>query len=178
MLRPIKKTVEDYLAYDEERVELINGEFLVSPSPCLRHQRICGNLFLLLELQARKLGIGQAVQSPFDTVLSVHTVVQADIVFMTPETLKRADPRLEGPPDVAIEILSKSGRKRDLVTKKKLYHEFRIPEYWIVDPVAETVRVLVWSEKGWNEHGAFKRGESATSVVMKGVLAPVAEIFE
>ena len=178
MLRPIKKTVEDYMAYDEERVELIDGEFLVSPSPGLRHQRISGNLFLLLELQVRRLRIGQMVQAPFDTVLSVHNVVQADIVFITPETLKRADPRLEGPPDVAIEILSKSGRKRDLVTKKKLYHEFRVPEYWIVDPVAETVTVLVWASETWKVHGVFRRGESAISEVMKGVVAPVNEVFE
>jgi len=178
MLRPIKKTVDDYMAYDEERVELIDGEFLVSPAPSIRHQVILTNLLVELRTQVRKLGIGLVVPAPFDTVLSVHNVVQADIVFISPETLKRADPRLEGPPDVAIEILSKSGRKRDLVTKKKLYHEFRVPEYWIVDPVAESVRVLVWRAESWREHGVFKRGESVTSEVMKGVVAPVSEIFE
>ena len=178
MLRPIRKTVADYMAYDEERVELIDGEFLVCPPPSLRHQLILGNLILVLEPQARRLGIGQMIPGPFDVVLSVHNVVQSDLVFISPETLKRADPRLEGPPDVAIEILLNSNRKRDLVTKKKLYHEFRVPEYWLVDPEAETVTVLEWNAEGWQERGVFKRGESVTSGVMKGVVAPVTEIFE
>jgi len=178
MLRPIRKTVADYMAFEEERVELIDGEFLVSPAPTLRHQRILLMLGLILAPQVKRLGIGEIVLSPFDTVLSVHNVVQPDLLFVSTETLKRADPRLDGPPDVAIEILSNSGRQRDLVTKKKLYHEFQVPEYWIVDPEAETVTVLVWRAEGWKQHGVFGRGESATSEVMKGVVAPVTAIFE
>ena len=36
MLQPVRKTVADYLAYDGERVELIDGEFLVTAAPSPR----------------------------------------------------------------------------------------------------------------------------------------------
>ncbi len=178
MLVRMRKTVADYLAYDEERVELIDGEFLVTPAPSLRHQEISMNLSLILGPQVRRLKLGKLFAAPFDAILSPHDVVQPDLLFLSTESLKCASPRLEGPPDVAIEILSKGSRRRDLVRKKKLYLEHGVPEYWIVDPDAATVAVLVRSAAGWVERGIFKRGEIATSAVMKGVAVPVTEVFE
>ena len=178
MLQPTRKTVADYLAYDEERVELIDGEFLVSPSPSLRHQRVIGNLHIILRPQVKRLGLGEVFLSPLDAILSPYDVVQPDLLFLSTESLKRVRLRIEGPPDVAIEVLSPRHRKRDLVTKRKLYFERGVQEYWIVDPEAATVTVLVRGGSGWREHGIFKRGESVTSEVMKGVNASVAEIFE
>ena len=178
MLRPFRKTVDDYMAYDEERVELIDGEFVVMNAPTWRHQEVMGNLFALLRTQVLGLKLGKVYPSPVDVILSRTNVVQPDIVFLSNECLKRLNPKLEGPPDVAIEVLSKPTRRHDLKRKRKLYHEFRVPEYWIVDPDAETVTVLVWKSEGWIEHGVFKRGETATSVVMNGIGARVVEIFE
>ena len=58
------------------------------------------------------------------------------------------DPRLRASivvpmqaPDLAIEILSASTRRRDEVTKLRLYDDFGVDEYWIVDPGRESVRV-------------------------------------
>ncbi len=178
MLVRMRKTVADYMAYDEERVELIDGEFLVTPAPTPRHQEILGNLFVLLREQVRRLDLGKVYLSPFDTILSKHDVVQPDLVFLSTGSLGRLSPRLEGPPDVTIEILSKGNRRRDLVRKKKLYLEHGVPEYWIVDPEASTVTVLVRGESAWREHGLFRRGDTVTSIIMKGVAAAVSDVFE
>ncbi|KAF0241920.1 MAG: hypothetical protein FD180_4210 [Planctomycetota bacterium] len=178
MLTRMRKTVADYMAYDEERVELIDGEFLVTASPTPRHQEVIGNLYVLLRYQLKKFRATKVYLSPFDTILSRFDVVQPDLVLLSNGSLKRLRPKLEGPPDVAIEVLSKLSKKHDLVTKRNLYHEFRFPEYWIVDPDKETVTVLLWRPDDWLEHGVFKRGELVTSEVMKGVVAPVSEIFE
>jgi len=178
MLQPTRKTVADYLAYDEERVELIDGEFLVTASPSFRHQDVIANLHSILRPQIRLLGLGKVCLSPLDTILSTYDVVQPDLLFLSTESLKRVKIRIEGPPDVAIEVLSPSDRKRDLVTKRRLYFDRGVQEYWIVDPEATAVTVLVRSSAGWREHGIFKRGDSVTSEVMKGVIAPVSEIFE
>lgn len=178
MLVRMRKTVADYMAYDEERVELIDGEFYVTPAPSLRHQEISMNLSLILGPQIRKLLIGKLFAAPFDAILSPHDVVQPDLLFLSTETLKRVRPLLQGPPDVAIEILSKGSRRRDLVRKKKLYLAHGVREYWIVDPALATVTVLVSADRAWRVHGVFRRGETVTSVAMIGVSARTDEVFE
>lgn len=179
MLQPMRKTVADYFAYEgDERFELIDGEFVMSPAASFRHQLVHARLFESLRRQATALKLGEVLSAPFDSILSNENVVQPDILFLSPETLKRADPRLQGPPDVAIEIISKGHRARDTRKKKDLYFRFRVPEYWIVDPDKETITVLVWQDDGWSEHGVFERVETASSVVMKGVSIPVSGIFE
>lgn len=178
MLVPMRKTVADYMVYDLERVELIDGEFLVTPAPSPRHQEVSGNTYTLLRAQVVRLKLGKVFYAPFDVILSRHDVVQPDLLFLSNETLKAVCPRLEGPPEVAIEILSKGDRRRDLVGKKKLYFDHGVREYWIVDPEAATVTVLVRGESAWREHGVFRRGETVTSVVMAGVVAAVDAVFE
>ena len=178
MLVPMRKTVADYMAYDEERVELIDGEFLVTPAPTPRHQEISMNLSVILGPQVRNLGLGKLYASPFDAVLSIHDVVQPDLLFLSNASLVRLQPRLQGPPDVAIEILSKGDRGRDLVRKRKLYLEHGLPEYWLVDPDAASVTVLVRRESAWHEHGVFLRGQTVTSIEMPGVVALVDKVFE
>jgi Uma2 family endonuclease len=45
---------------------------------------------------------------------------------------------VHGSPDLIIEILSPSNKRRDLITKKKLYEKFGVNEYWIIDPETNT----------------------------------------
>ena len=67
---------------------------------------------------------------------------------------------------------------RDTVTKRRDYAEARIPEYWIVNPVDETVTVLVLDGDAYAEHGVFRRGERASSAYLEGFSVSVAEVFD
>jgi Uma2 family endonuclease len=51
-------------------------------------------------------------------------------------------------PDWVCEILS-SNRDNDLVKKRIVLHEHRVPYYWIVDSEKNHISVLEWSEKGY-----------------------------
>ena len=43
------------------------------------------------------------------------------------------------------------------------YAEAGIPEYWIVNPLDETVTVLVLGDGEYREHGVFRAGAHADS---------------
>jgi Uma2 family endonuclease len=72
--------------------------------------------------------------------------------------------------DAVFEVVSpgKLSRDRDYKRKRTEYAQAGIPEYWIVDPHAECVTVLKLSGDAYVEHGVFKKGDSASSVLLKG----------
>lgn len=77
-----------------------------------------------------------------------------------------------------MEILS-SNRKRDLKTKKRLYEQARVPEYWIVDPEAREILVLTLDEgeQEYSQPRSFRVGEEFTSKVVTGLTMAVGDVF-
>lgn len=68
--------------------------------------------------------------------------VQPDILFVSTERLEIVhDDWIRGAPDLIVEILSPATAERDRDLKRKLYQRQGVAEYWIVDPVVESVEV-------------------------------------
>jgi Uma2 family endonuclease len=127
--------------------ELIRGRFVMSPSPVPRHQIV---LMLLTEVFlriARRSG-GIALCAPMDVILSDDTIVQPDLLYVAPQRREIVKRRVEGPPDLVIEIISGTTR-RDRVEKLDLYARYGVAEYWIIDPEAQVFEFLI------NECGRF-----------------------
>ncbi len=136
----------DYQALPEEpRCELIYGELVVTPAPLVWHQVVTGRLLRYFQDLAATHG-GLAVVSPVDVRLFDHSVVQPDVVYVSPERLAIARRRFEGAPDLVVEVLSPGSARRDKVWKLKLYAEAGVREYWIVDPEANAFEFLVLRE--------------------------------
>jgi Uma2 family endonuclease len=53
-------------------------------------------------------------------------------------------------PDWTCEILS-TNKINDLVKKKHVYHEHRVPHYWILDPAEAVLLVYRWTSDGYTE---------------------------
>jgi Uma2 family endonuclease len=124
----------DYMALPEGTpVELIKGELVVSPAPLYIHQAILIHLTELLAPVARAQG-GKLAVAPTDVVLADDTVVQPDLVYLTKSRRHLLRQRIEGAPDLVIEIVSPSHARRDRVHKLALYAEHGVAEYWIVEP--------------------------------------------
>jgi Uma2 family endonuclease len=140
-LGPYRKA--DYLALpDEPRCELLYGRLLVTPAPIVRHQLVAAAILRrLLDLVDREGGL--AVISPVDVVLADHSVVQPDVIYLSKDHLSIVGERVEGAPDLVVEILSPGTARRDLGEKLRLYAESGVREYWIVDPVLETFEFLL-----------------------------------
>jgi Uma2 family endonuclease len=130
---------------DGQRYEIIGGELIVNPAPLVGHQRVFGQLFEFLRVFARETGAGEAIPAPFDVLLGRNDAVQPDLVFLLASHPRVRDNEnsIDYPPDVAIEILSPSSRRIDLVKKMALYVRAGVPEYWVADPQERTLTINV-----------------------------------
>jgi Uma2 family endonuclease len=82
------------------------------------------------------------------------------------------------PGNLALEVVSGDRPERDLVDKRGDFAEARVPEYWIVNPQSETITVLRLSGDAYEEAGAYRRGQSATSVLRPEFSVAVGEVFD
>jgi Uma2 family endonuclease len=164
---------------DGRRYELYDGELSEVPSPTLRHQRIVMNLMEALREVERRTG-GLVCISPIDLVLDAHNVVQPDLVFFGPERMMELDPTrvIRIAPDLAIEVLSPGTEATDRGRKLRLLARFGVPEYWLVDPAAETIEAHVLESARYVLDGVRRRGQTLTSRVAAGLAFPVARVFE
>jgi Uma2 family endonuclease len=138
-------TYFDYLKWRfTERVELIFGKIIkMSPAPNTKHQRTLGNLFLTFSNIINPKGCKVFI-APFDVRLPIpnkkadSTVVQPDLFVLC--DLSKLDERgCNGAPDLVVEILSPGNSKHDLKTKFEVYELAGVREYWIVDPMNESL---------------------------------------
>jgi len=146
-LGPFRK--RDYLELpDEPRCELILGRIYVTPSPTFRHQAVAGLLWRQLHEVAERTS-GAAAIAPLDVTLADHSVVQPDVIYVSASRLAIVGDRIEGAPDLLVEVLSPGTSRRDRNEKLKLYAESGVREYWIVDSIERQIEFLV------NDSGTF-----------------------
>jgi Uma2 family endonuclease len=147
---PLVKAVDPRVSFaelqqwrdDGRRYELYDGEVIVVPAPIPRHQRVGSNVESLLREYERRTG-GLMFHAPFDVVLTEYDVVQPDVVFFRAERRHLID-MMEAtrvPPDLAVEVLSRSTERRDRGRKKDLLAKSGVPEYWIVDPIENVLEI-------------------------------------
>ena len=170
----------EYLALDTNHlVELVNGCIEVHPMPSAAHQLIL--IFLVRWLQdfvkVHKLGV--VLCAPFPVKIRLDTYREPDILFLRPGRLQGANPRSVVGADLALEIVSEGteNRKRDLQTKPAEYAEAGIGEYWIVDPEMQAITVLTLDGTAYREHGVFRIGDTASSLLLPGLTVAVADVF-
>ena len=176
----VRFTYDDYLLLpDDKRYEIVEGELLVVPAPNMCHQDILRELATALTAYVRERDAGKIYFAPCDVVLSPETVVQPDLVFVCSDRLGiLTSDNVQGPPDLAVEVLSESTRRRDTEIKRKLFAKYGVREYWIVDPEAQTVEVLIWSEAGYSPGAVYGIAERLSSAVLPGLGLRLSEIFQ
>lgn len=172
-------TLADYLNLPEyPRYELIEGELLLTPSPIFRHQWIVQRINVALWAWVVDGNRGLVVAAPMDVILSDETVVQPDVIVILNENRHIIRERIEGPPDLVVEVLSPTTKDRDLVSKRDLYAKHGIREYWIVDPDRRSIEVNEWTAGGYRSAGVFSDQDTLRSPVLPGFELAVERVFE
>ena len=116
--------------------------------------------------------------APFDVVLSDTDVVQPDLLFISrarEHTIN--DENVRGAPDLVIEILSPSTADRDLGYKHDLYGRHGVLEYWVVDPMAETVAVHRQRDGRLELADTFGRRDTLRTALLEGLQLKLDDIF-
>ena len=131
---------EEFLALPESmnRVELLDGEVIVAPALTYWHQETLRRIVLALGVWARTyegpITIGQ---SPVDIRFRPGRILQPDAFVHLARIPRDHKGPIDRVPEICIEVLSLD-RVYDRVTKRLVYAEAGVREYWVVDP-AEVV---------------------------------------
>ncbi len=173
-------TYQDYLKLDDDkRYEIVEGELFLLPTPDLYHQRTLGRISMALHEHVREHHLGEIFHAPLDVVLSEINVVQPDILFVSTERAAiLTEANIQGAPDLVIEILSPATRQRDLGIKRNLYAKYGVRQYWIVEPDAKTLEVLVWTETGYRSAAVFPQTGVLNSDLFSGLSLDLTDIFD
>ena len=158
-------------------VELSSGWLIITPAPTTEHQEISGKLYLLVGNFVLSNNLGNVCYSPLDVRLWPGTIRQPDIVCMSNEHKDRITERYWGVPDLVMEILSESTEGQDRAVKFYEYREAGVPEYWIVDPSAQTIEVFILDQEKYKLSGKWGTGEVAHSKVLAGFQVVVDDVF-
>lgn len=173
-------TEQQYLRLTEQTshlIEFTDGCIEVLPMPTSRHQTI---LLLLYERfkMAVQPGGGKVLVAPLRLRLRPGKFREPDVLLLR----SAADPRYQDAfwlgADLVAEVVSPDRPERDTEEKVHDYAEAGIPEYWIVNPLDETVTVLTLEDQAYALYGIFHRGQRAISKLLDGFSIEVDDIFD
>jgi len=183
-----KYTYDDYKTWDDEqRVELIDGIVYAMSAPSQSHQRVLSKI-------ARRFGnylegkSCEVFQSPSDVRLNYdkedNTVVQPDM-FVVCNKSKLDGQNCNGAPDLVLEVLSPSTKRKDEIVKLNKYIGAGVKEYWIVHPEEKIIYIYAPNGKfdmkaytlSDDKEGAFEPGTIIKVGILEGLEIDLKDIF-
>lgn len=177
---PGRWTYADYAALpaDSQRYEIVDGVLYMTPAPSIGHQSASTLFITYLTIHVQLAGRGLVFSAPIDVELGPRDVVQPDVIVVLNERrgIVRPD-RIVGAPSLVIEILSPGTAGYDRRDKQDAYARAGVPEYWLADPAAQTVEVLLLEEGRYRTAGVFRRQAQLPSVVAPDLPVRVEQFF-
>ena len=162
--------------------EIIGGEKIMAPAPNLTHSNIIGRLYLFIGNYLMANKSGYVYSDNVDVHFSDGTLFKPDlcVVLKSNEKILAGQQNIFGAPDMVVEVLSKSTKKRDVTIKKDTYELNGVKEYWIVDPYMEIVDVyllkdgkyyldgeyILYNEDEWEMLTDEQRAENKTEITL------------
>lgn len=179
------ESFEDYLVYSESLegfYELYNGQLVKMPPESGVNVQIANRLLLhfagLVGIdRVRGQGLEIEVQGEPRNRYPDLTILREEHIE---QLARRNTVRLSmNPPLLVVEVVSPGEvqRQRDYVAKRFQYQSCGIPEYWLIDPDAETVLVLVLREGTYEEMGAFSGDTPIESLSLADLNLTAAQVF-
>lgn len=143
---------EDYIASPESahKSDLIEGVFIMASPASSEHSELQAFLLTTIRffVKARALGTVRGENAAYR--LNENNVYQPDVSFLSRERLHLSgEVYVDGPPDLAIEVISPSSRRYDLVEKRINYARFGTREYWIIDPIERSASAYELVQGEW-----------------------------
>jgi len=131
-------TFEEFLEWSEDRyAEWVDGEVILMSPVSSKHQLLAAFLAALLQFFVEANDRGLVLTAPFLMRLGVRpSGREPDVMFIARERLgDLKNVYLDGPADLAIEVISPDSRTRDRRDKYHEYQQAGVREYWLFDPI-------------------------------------------
>jgi Uma2 family endonuclease len=171
---------EAYLWLTEHTTRLIeftDGYLEVLPMPTDEHQTLVLSLYEMLAAFLRPRG-GKGLVAPLRLKIRDGKYREPDILLVCSAHDPRRQTRFWLGADWVAEVVSPDRPERDLIEKRGDYAAAPVPEYWIVNPLNETITVLCLHDSTYTEHGVFGRSAMVTSRVLEGFRVSVDAVFD
>ena len=125
--------------------EIIGGEKIMVPAPNPTHGRVIGRLYNFIDSYFDSNEGGYVFSDNTDVYFPDGTLLKPDLSVVTEKNSAIIDwfRGIYGVPDMVVEVLSKSTRKKDLTIKKDIYEAQGVSEYWIIDPYMKAISVYL-----------------------------------
>lgn len=139
-------TFEEFCARspDGQKADLIDGEVFVASPDSFHAGTLFGWLHALMSFYVEAKDLGQIVGSRIAFRLGDRNGPEPDLAILHKRHASRIHENfVEGPPDLAMEIVSPESIERDYEKKYLQYQRAGVPEYWIIDEELEAVRLFV-----------------------------------
>jgi Uma2 family endonuclease len=162
-------TFDKFYEIVEENVkaDLLDGK-IIRDSPAMpRHGETCMWFSTVLTLYVQKFDLGKINGGTTTVRLSKYQGPEPDIFFVRKSRLRIIvdEKYVDGPPDLCIEVISKSSRKIDRGRKYTLYAEHGVKEYWIIDPLRLTLEFYENQNGAWAEIKPDEQGRLHSKVL-------------
>jgi Uma2 family endonuclease len=171
---------DEYLVLTDHRnrfIEFTDGFLEVLPWPTCKHQMVLGFLLRAFSNFFDHRG-GIVLFAPLRLQIRPGKFREPDLLLLLSASDPRNQDRFWLGADLALEVVSEHKPERDLVERRADYAEGGVPEYWIVNPMSETIAVLRLQGAAYEEAGLYRRGQAATSVLRPEFSVPVADVFD
>jgi Uma2 family endonuclease len=149
---PLRMSYEEFLDWCDEdtSAEWVDGQVVMTSPASYRHQVVADFLLKTLGVYVEQRGLGLVISAPFQMKLSAsRSGREPDLLFITQEHLGRfKGTYLDGPADLAVEVVSPESRLRDRGEKLAEYEMGGVREYWIIDPEQGRVDYYVLATDG------------------------------
>jgi Uma2 family endonuclease len=161
-------TFEDFCALvrEDQKADLLDGViYMASPENTDANELFVWLVSLFHDFVEIR-GLGKVYGSRVAFRLDDKNAPEPDIAFVGKKNLHRVKRgRVEGPPDLAVEIVSPESIERDYQKKRKKYEAEGVPEYWIIDEIEETITLLRLGPNGKYREVRPKKGEWHSEVL-------------
>jgi Uma2 family endonuclease len=134
---------------DDQKADLIEGAIYMASPESTDHNKLVSWLDRVIGNFVQERGLGETTVNKVAFRLTDRSAPEPDFAFVRAERAKDIrSGHVDGPPDLAIEIVSPDSVDRDYRAKRELYEAAGVPEYWIIDPDEKTVTFLARGDSG------------------------------
>ena len=154
-------TFEDFVEMvpDGQKADLLDGVIFMASPDNLRVNKLNVCLAGVMQDFADQRDLGEVFASRVAYRMGDNRAPEPDVGFLAKKQ-KAAQHFgfVQGPPTLAVEIVSPDSVDRDYVHKRRIYEEAGVKEYWIIDPDEQRATFLVL------ERGRFRERKPVRSI--------------